>query len=190
MKDLGLAVASLLWTTAVSAQPLWKSYDVVLDVVTVAGSQELQITSPPQGWGMGDPGNANGYVGFQELERGTIRLTLEVPPSKATCDDYPDPQKPNAWFISKVELSDDGDEATQKGSGFGTIQPGWLWHDFPEANQYGLINPGGERTALTILNMNNFTGNERWIFYRVTVTNCDDQTKTLTTDPGWKNGGK
>ncbi len=198
MKYLGLAVVSLFWTAAVSAEPepcdaagsapqIEKNFTVLLKVDDTANPPQLEIISDPQGCDIAKMGK--GYIGFRERERGTIKLKIDGT-SAVSCNQHSAGEALPDWVISKVELSVAGLPSTQKGKNFGALQSGWLYLDFPEANQYGVIEPKKKRTTLTLLNMNNYTGNERWVYYRVTVTNCADPSKELTSDPGWKNGGK
>jgi len=99
------------------------------------------------------------------------------------------------WVITELLVSATGDPDTEKGTNFGNSQEAypWLEEAFPGVNLAdGSLFPTVEKdegvTFLPVYNANEQLG-EKFIYYEVTLSECDGD-KVLTTDPGWKNGGR
>ena len=111
-----------------------------------------------------------------------------------TCDD-------SDKVISRIQLTTtkgEGGTADDKGDFTELPLPNWIKNDaFPDVDlATGLVyeaDPsytGKGRVRLVNLNRNSYVEDEVMQFwYRVTVTNCEDATKTWTTDPRGDNEG-
>jgi hypothetical protein len=157
----------------------FESYVVLME----EDSGTLEILSEPQGWEANVPGKEPGYVGFAPNKHGIIVLSLNE--SFSTCATGAD------WVITKIELSKNGNPATQKGNNFGSNQKGWLTTAFPQANDNGVVRDVSKdngSTSFVVGNQNNNRGRQM-AYYQVTATKCADG-EEVTTDPGWNNGGR
>jgi len=147
----------------------------------------LKINSPAQG--NGKTGKEDGYIGFGEGEYGTITFFLQGENDGTTCEDGAD------WVITQIALSDEGDEATQKGSNFNSSQEIWLTQAFPGTDpDTGYIYNETKETGSTIVSITDKNDHPiSWgalmAYYKIIATNCDDDS-TLTADPGIGNRGK
>ena len=103
------------------------------------------------------------------------------------------------WVITRLLLSATGDPATEKGSDFDQQQPAWLQEAFPNVKlRNGELFTATKDQGVTFLSVFNENGHqenelpkERFIYYELTLTPCDEEDgPPLTTDPGWQNGGR
>jgi hypothetical protein len=158
---------------------------------------ELEVVSGPQG--IDKSGKEKGWVGFDEGELGTITFDLRGEGGGADAKNQCHDSGPSAkWVITKIRLSDNGDEDTQKGLNFGNPQDEWLVHAFPGVDPatgvlYDVGKPEGT-TSVAIFNMNDHPASwgVKIAYYEVTATKCSngDTDITAKTDPGVGNRGK
>lgn len=148
---------------------------------------ELEIKSPPQGYN--SSGKKDGYVGFGEEEYGTITFYLQGEEMGAQCSDGAD------WVITEVALSDEGD-SNEKGTRFNMEQDDWLVEAFPGTAKSSGINYTATKdtgyTTIAVVDENDHPAawGLKMAYYRITVTNCDDENDVLVSDPGVGNRGK
>ena len=148
---------------------------------------ELEVKSPPQGYNK--DGKKDGYVGFGEGEYGSITFYLQGEEMGAQCADGAD------WVITEVALSDEGD-SEEKGTRFNMEQDDWLVEAFPGTVQSTGINYSATKdtghTLVSVVDENDHPAawGPKTAYYRITVTECDDESEVLVSDPGVGNRGK
>ena len=166
----------------------YKPYTVLLDPPPSLGV--LEVVSGAQGFDK--VGKNKGWVGFEAGDQGTITFRLKGSSANETqCGGTP----PAKWVITKIRLSDNGDETTQKGLNFGAKQDEWLVRAFlgVDKNTGVLYDVGKSEawTSVAIFNRNDHP--QEWglkiAYYEVTATNCTTD-NIATTDPGVGNRGK
>lgn len=160
-----------------------KNFGVTLDAKPQ--QQTVKVTSKAQGWNKS--GKKDGYVGYARGESG---LTLFMVKGEDVADRC---SGSAAWVITRLRLASEGDPGEQKGSNFGSPQPAWLAEAFPgvdlgDGDLFNTDRDGGQ-TFLPVFNANQQEG-EKTIYYEVTLTPCDENIPSFTTDPAWGNGGK
>jgi hypothetical protein len=165
-----------------------KNYDVK---VAIIGTDTAKIITPAQGWE--SSGNKkDGFVGFAPNTFGTTKFGVVGERVSGSCEGT---GSNNArWVITKLEVSATGDLETEKGTDFGASQDPWLREAFPNVDlSNGVLFEAATLaqgvTVLSIFNANGHVGMQRFIYYRLTLTRCEDEFET-TTDPGWNNGGR
>jgi hypothetical protein len=144
----------------------------------------VKVKTPPQGWKKKN--RKDGYIGYDKGQSGITFFGVKQKNLGGSCEtDTAD------WVITRLRLSANGNETTEKGSGFGTSQPAWLQEAFPNVNlSDGILFETDKAHGVTFLPVYNANAQKgpRFIYYEVTLTNCADGS-SLTTDPGWGNGG-
>lgn len=152
---------------------------------------EVKILSKPQG--AGKAGKKDGYLGYAQGESGSVLFTIKKEDLSDNCAGTAE------WVITQVALTAYGDPGSEKGDDttWGTPQPDWLKLAFPGMNQqtgYVLdVQDKANAQTFAIVKNDNAQEGEKLVFYRVTLTPCDDQGGTLeplTTDPAIRNGGR
>lgn len=144
----------------------------------------VKIKSKAQGWNRTN--KKDGYVGYAKGESGTTFFGIDEKNLGASCE-----TGTADWVISRLRLSVNGNEVEEKGSGFGSAQPAWLKQAFPDVNlTNGVLYEATSTKGVTFLPVYNANAQEgpKFIYYEVTLTNCASNS-TLTTDPGFGNGG-
>jgi hypothetical protein len=144
----------------------------------------IKIKTKAQGWKKKN--KKDGYVGYAQGDSGVTFFGIDRRNLGGSCE-----AGTADWVISQLRLSASGDEAEEKGTGFGSGQPGWLKEAFPNVDlSNGVLYEAIATKGITFLPVYNANAQEgfRFIYYEVTLTNCEDSS-TLTTDPGWGNGG-
>jgi hypothetical protein len=145
----------------------------------------VKIHSKAQGWKKS--GKKDGYVGYARGESGLTVFHIKHEEVDGSCANSAD------WVITRLRLATKGDIDSEKGSNFGLTQDPWLLEAFPAltAEDNGVLldtDKAGGLTYLPVYNANMQQG-EKFIYYEVTLTPCSDG-DSLTTDPGWGNGGR
>lgn len=168
-----------------------KNFGISLEAKPNPSPGRVKILTKAQG--SGKAGKKDGYVGFEEGESGVVLFKVKNGDFSATCADTAE------WVITQVALtafkdknSDKGDEQT-----FGQPQPSWMQEAFPDIdpkkNGYVLDVDKNDAQTFVVLRNDNAQEGEKLIYYRVTLTPCDDQDgklKPLQTDPAIRNGGR
>ena len=162
-----------------------KNFGVTLEARPDENS--VYISSEPQGWE--SDGMKNGYVGFGPDQTGWTSFIVDNEDTTGSCS------KTAKWVITQLRLSAKGDEKTQKGTAFGDRPPGWVKRAFRHVNNEGVLFAAATKeqgvTFLSVYNANRHkkSKNGKFIYYEITLSECDGD-DVLTTDPGWKNGGR
>jgi hypothetical protein len=191
---LGSVVVLLCLTACQTPQPFdiknlesTRNYGVTLE----AKNKKLKAKSKSQGWNKS--GKKDGYVGFAPGESGWVFFSMKNEDTGNTCKSAG--QGGNAsWVITELLLSayPEVTSADEKGERFGEAQPEWLKEAFPQADSNGRLFEATDKkngvTFLSIANANDQKG-ERFIYYRVTVEECEGTGKYIL-DPGFGNGGR
>ena len=167
-----------------------KNFGVTLLAKPRRHKPTVEIKTKAQGWGKDDKGGRkNGYVGYQQGEFGTTFFIIRNEDVGDSCSGKAD------WVITELLVSATGDPDTEKGTNFGDSQEAypWLAEAFPgidltDGSLFTTENKNEGVIFLPVYNANGQLG-EKFIYYEVTLSECDGD-KVLTTDPGWKNGGR
>ena len=181
--------------TACAAQPAAPSKGKVknfgISLEAKPSQNSVKILSKPQG--DRKAGKKNGYVGFAKGESGKVLFTVKKEDLSDTCDGTAE------WVITQVALTAYGDETKEKGdeTTFDKKQPTWLKDAFPDTdpgnNGYVLNVTKDKAQTFAIVQNDNAQAGDELIYYRVTLTPCDDlggKLKLLVTDPAIRNGGR
>jgi hypothetical protein len=156
----------------------------------------VKVKSKAQGWKKG--GKKDGYVGYDIDDAGMTFFAIKKENWGDFCEKK-DESGTAKWVITKLLLSATGDPATEKGNNFGNSQEAypWLKKAFPNVKLINgeLFNKSKDQgvTFLPVFNANGHSAKdlgEKFIYYQLTLSECKKDGKVLTTDPGWKNGGR
>jgi len=164
-----------------------KNFGVSLDPKPAQNT--VKVKSKAQGWNKG--GKKNGYVGYDTDETGWTFFVVKNEVLGDSCSGTAE------WVITKLRVSATGDPATEKGTNFGKKQAAypWLKLAFPNVDLSNgeLFNKSKDQGVifLPVYNANGHPAADgvKFIYYELTLTRCSDDL-TLTTDPGWGNGGR
>lgn len=161
------------------------NYNVLLIPQPAANPTRVHIPTGPQG--ANSAGKKNGFVGYAKGEQGYTHFSIRGSDPADTC------ASGAKWVITQLRLASKGDPTTEKGSNFGAKQDDWLKDAFPLVYGKGMLfpQPNGPRevTRLSVFNANR-TSDPVNVYYEVTLTDCNDTSKTITTDPMWRNEGR
>jgi hypothetical protein len=166
-----------------------KNFGISLEAKPNQG--EVKILTKAQGFG--NAGEKNGFVGFDQGESGGLLFMVKKEDLSATCADTAE------WVITQVALTAFKDKNSDKGDDktFDKPQPAWMKEAFPaidpDKNGYVLNVDKKDAQTFAIVQNDNAQEGERTIYYRVTLTPCDDQggqLQPLQTDPAIRNGGR
>ena len=172
-----------------SAKGKVKNFGISLEAKPNQG--EVKILSKPQG--AGKAGKKDGYLGYAQGESGSVLFTIKKEDLSDNCAGTAE------WVITQIALTTVGDAGNEKGvaATFDQPQPPWLKEAFPDTtpavNGYVLDVGKDEAQTFAIVKNDNAQEGEKLVFYRVTLTPCDDQGGTLEplkTDPAIRNGGR
>lgn len=192
------ATLTLLMSTALRAGVNWTAVEVEFSVKP--GQGVLMPHSQSQGCSRGQ-GERKGCVKFATDTIGQITFSLLGNPATHKCSD-----PGTKYVITKIELSHEGYLVAAKPSPVISEKgifdpdpawqiPGWLQDAFPGISSKGVAYSASKEDAsnqATIINLNNQPnakgGNEKDIWYRVSVTDCNDGS-VLRSDPRFENDG-
>ncbi len=174
------------------------SYNMVIALKNFGVSLEpkpaqntVKISSKAQGWKKN--GKKEGYVGYAKGETGWTFFAIKKENLGDSCPSE-DGSGTAEWVITQLLLSATGDEVTEKGNNFGNSQVlyPWLKESFPNVDlTNGVLFDKTKDQGVTFLPVYNANGHEgeKFIYYKLILSQCSS-TKVLTTDPGWRNGGR
>ena len=173
-----------------------RNYDVLLTPQGATGTLGVHL-------GFGQSCAVNPHYGCMNFEVDTVgAITFRVAgnPARLTCGDPANPSSQDAdKVITRIEVTDrpSGSSGTsQKGDFSGPLAGTWLkTYAFPQVDQntgilYDVpVNNG--LTHLTLVNLNSHPQADgiKSFWYRVTVTDCDDPTRSWVSDPRGDNQG-
>ena len=166
-----------------------KNFGISLEAKPNQG--EVKILSKPQG--AGKAGKKDGYLGYAQGESGSVLFNIKKEDLSDNCAGSAD------WVITQIALTAKGDENSEKGddTSWGTPQPDWLKLAFPGVDQqpgYVLdIQDKADAQTFAVVKNDNAQEGEKLVYYRVTLSPCDDQNgnlKPLKSDPAIRNGGR
>ena len=172
-----------------------KDYDIQLTPQGVSGTLGVVLA-----FGQSCGGNPhNGCMNFDVDTVGVISLRVVGNPHSVNCAYPPGPGKSAKFVITKIELTDKpfgGSSTSTKGDFSGGLADTWLKQfAFPQVDQatgvlYDVsVNEGLAQMTLVNLNSHPEETDPKPFWYKVTVTDCGDPTKTWVTDPRGDNTG-
>ena len=102
------------------------------------------------------------------------------------------------WILrDELELTGTGDATTEKGTGFGDpAREDWIWKSFMLVDRKdGVLFEADRFTAPTYLQIFNANDHdealgEKFIYYRLQLTPCEEGGAPIEVDPVWGNGGR
>lgn len=186
----------LLSLVASQAFGVVKDYEVLLTPQGASGTLGVHLA-----FGQSCGGNPhNGCMNFDVDTVGVISFRVRGNPNGLTCTNPAAPSKVAKQVITKIEVTDKplsgGSGTSAKGDFSGGLADTWLKKfAFPQVIQgtgvlYDVsVNDGLARMALVNLNSHPDQSGSKPFWYKVTVTDCANQTKTWKTDPRADNQG-
>lgn len=198
MPTLITAIFTSFFSIATTAGVNWTPAEIEFTVNP--GQGVLMPFTGSQGCTRGQ-GERKGCVRFAADTLGQIKFSLKGNPATNKCSD-PGTQ----YVITKIELSHEGyllaGSPTPVISEKGIFNPdaawqipSWLQDAFPGVDAKGVVYSASKDDAsnqATIINLNNQPnkggGNEKDIWYRISVTDCNDGS-VLRSDPRLENDG-
>jgi len=185
----------LLSLVASQAFGVVKDYEVLLTPQGASGTLGVHLV-----FGQSCGGNPHlGCMNFDTDTVGVISFRVAGNPNGLTCKNPTAPTKVAKRVITKIELTDKplgGSGTSDKGDFNGGLAGTWLKKfAFPQVIQgTGVLydvsfNDGLARMTLVNLNSHPGQSGSKPFWYKVTVTDCADQTKTWETDPRGDNKG-
>lgn len=174
-----------------------KEYDILLIPQGNGGTMGVKLD-------FGKPCNVKQHDGCMDFDVntvGVITLKLTGSPHRLACapEGAPNPQQYASKVITKIELTStpmEGDTTSSKGDFSGGLEDWLKQYAFLQVNQttgvlYEVPKEQG-LARLTLVNLNSHPseeGGSKSFWYRITVTDCDDESKTWVTDPRGDNKG-